>query len=649
MFYEVIPTRIFRQGVGVLTYSAEQKLEIGQIVLVPLGRSVVPGVVLRKVTKPEFKTKPIERVLYKQPLPRHLVGAAQWLADYYLEPLPQVMNLMLPVGVAKKRRLVAQPAVKKASKTEVPLNAEQKKVLRKLQQAGAGTQLLHGVTGSGKTHIYLHLAEDVFKKGKSTILLVPEIALTSQLVQVFAKTFGQSVVVLHSRQTEAERHLIWERILQADEPLVVVGARSALFAPLKNLGLIIIDEAHENTYFQENAPKYSAVRLASALAAAEKFLCVLGTATPLITDYYLAQQRKALISLPHKAKPDAHPPEVKLVDLKDKNNFSHNRYFSDQLLKEIEQNLDKGQQTLIFHNRRGSAPLTICENCGWQAMCPHCLLPLTLHADDYTLRCHTCGHQEKVPSSCPECKCPQIIHKGFGTKLLETELKRLFPKAKIARFDADNTKAETLDRLYTEVKDGKIDILVGTQTLTKGLDLPKLATVGIVQADAGLALPDFAADEHAFHLLTQVIGRIGRGHIAQTKAIIQTYQPENTIVQDAIKADYEHFADDLLQKRCQQNLPPFVFLAKIAIAYKTEATAVRQIRNLHKELQDQITENKWQISVSRPMPAFHEHTPQGYIWQLVLKAKSRAQLTKLLQTIPRTSALHLTLDPPSML
>lgn len=650
MFYEVIPARVFRQDSGVLTYSIDEKLEVGQLVMVPLGRAVVPGMILRKVEKPNFQTKKIEQVLYTRPLPRHLVAAMQWLAQYYLAPLPQVLNLMLPVGINKKRRSPKkQGQVSRKSNPDIPLNAEQKQALKKLQVHGSGTQLLHGVTGSGKTHIYLHLAKQVCARGESTILLVPEIALTSQLVQIFTKTFGRQVLVLHSRQTEAERHLAWEKVLNADEPLVVIGPRSALFAPVENLGLIIIDEAHENTYFQENAPKYSAVRLASMMAQQAKIPCILGTATPLATDYYLAQQKKTLVPLTKKAKEEAHPPQISVIDLKDKNAFSQNRYFSDKLLKSIEKNLEKGRQTLIFHNRRGSAPLTICERCGWQAMCPNCLLPLTLHADDYTLRCHTCGYQGSVPSSCPECKCPSIIHKGFGTKLLETELKRLFPKARVARFDADNAKHETLDRLYTEVKNGEIDILVGTQTLTKGLDLPKLALVGVVQADAGLSLPDYAADEHTFQLLTQVIGRIGRGHIKNTEAIIQTYQPDSPVIQRAVEADYDNFVTELLAKRQQQKLPPFVFLAKLTVVYKTETAAVRQIRKIYKKLKQQITEKKWQIFVSPPMPAFHEHTPQGYIWQLTLRAKSRAQLVKLLGSLAKTSAIHITLDPPSML
>ena len=342
MFYEVIPTRIFRQNSRALTYHSDAKLEIGQLVMIPLGRVTVPGIVFKKIKKPNFPTKKISQILYEQPLPKHLVDAVQWLADYYLAPLPQVVNLMLPVGVNKKRRM-SKIQSKKTSKTnaEIPLNVEQKRALEQIRQYGAGTQFLHGVTGSGKTHIYLQLAKDALEQGKSTILLVPEIALTSQLVQIFTKTFGTQIALLHSRQTEAERHLEWEKILHSKKPLVVIGPRSALFAPVADLGLIIIDEAHENTYFQENTPKYSAIRLASMIAQQAQIPCVLGTATPLAVDYYLAKQKNALVSLTHKAKTEAHPPQIFVVDLKDKNAFSRNRYFSNQLLKALEKILPK--------------------------------------------------------------------------------------------------------------------------------------------------------------------------------------------------------------------------------------------------------------------------------------------------------------------
>lgn len=645
MYYEVIPIKVFRQDVGVLTYSSAEELVPGQLVQIPLGKLSTSGIVLKKVKKVDFSTKPIIGKIYETPIPRHLLQAILWLAEYYLAPLPTVANLALPSGINKSRReKTAKPAKNTQTEAKIALNPAQKQALEALQSIAIPTKLLHGVTGSGKTNIYLKLALECLKQQKSTILLVPEIALTSQLVQVFEQTFGDRVVLLHSRQTEATRHRLWEQILESEEPLVMVGPRSALFAPVKDLGLIIIDEAHEGSYFQDNAPHYSALRLASQIAGNLKISCVQGTATPLVTDYYLAEQRGALVSLKERAKLAAKPPEIKVVDIKNRDGFRKNRYFSDALINQIKENLENGHQTLIYHNRRGSAPLTLCEHCGWQALCPNCFLPLTLHTDNYMLVCHTCGHQEKVPLKCPDCGHLNVIHKGFGTKLLEMELKNLFSKAKIARFDADNKKAETLAAKYQDLKLGNIDIVVGTQIVAKGLDLPKLASVGIVQADAGLSLPDFSAEERSFHLLTQAIGRVGRGHLDKTTAIIQSYQPDNPIIKYACADDYQGFYNYLLKKRAKTHLPPFAYLARYSVTYKTEKTTLQHIRAAHRALAIMPG-----VKVSPPMPAFHERTASGFTWQIVISGKSRTKILQALKFLPNNNNTHFVIDPPSLL
>lgn len=659
MFYEVIPAKqIGRYSVDYLTYSSDENLKPGALVLIPLKSAKIPGIVVKKVSKPEFKVKPIEKLLYSEPLPNHLLKSLSWLSEYYLNPLPSVAAAILPNGLEKTRRrskitdkpetALFDPSAKLGSSSEekphIPLNPAQKQALERIESTATATKLLFGITGSGKTNVYLKLAERILKGHRSVILLVPEIALTSQLVQVFEQTFKKSVILLHSRQTDASRHQIWEQILTTENPQIIIGPRSALFAPVKDLGLIIIDESHESSYYQENTPKYSALRLASFLASTLKITCLQGSATPLVSDYYLAKQKNALIPLTSKAKEDVTPPEVHIIDLKDRNNFSKNRFFSTPLLNAIKSNLESKTQTLIFHNRRGSAPLTICENCGWQALCPTCFLPLTLHSDSYHLLCHACGHSEPVPLNCPECKCPNIIHKGFGTKLLESELKKLFPGARIARFDADNKKSETLDTLYDKVKNGDFDILIGTQTVAKGLDLPLLSTVGIVQADAGLSLPDFASEEHTFELLTQVIGRVGRGHQKTAEVFIQTYQPDHPAISLATSADYESFSSYLLKNRGKAYLPPFSYLAKLSLTYKTEETVLKHLKTYHKTL-SKIPG----LSVSAPTPAFHERSLKGYTWQLVIKSTSRKTLLTAISSLKKSQGLRISLDPPSLL
>ena len=644
MFYEVIP----EGRVEALTYKYDGSLLPGQVVTVPVGRRVVPGVIVKKVVQPDFETKSILKLLYSKPLPKHLLNVVEFIHDYYLVPSGQAVSLILPRGVEKKRRKTEQMFgnIKKSERvpksTEIRLNEAQKNALQGLQKAPGATKLLYGVTGSGKTNIYLKLAENALKRHLSTILLVPEIALTSQLVRVFGEVFDERVVLIHSGQTESERHLIFEKILHAEEPLIIVGPRSALFTPVKDLGLIIIDEEHEGTYHQENTPKYSAIRVASLIASKVGCSLVLGSATPTVEDFYLASRQNAVVKLSEKAKASAVKPEIQMIDFKNRDNFTKNKYFSNALLEAITTNIERERQTLIFHNRRGSSPLTICENCGEEILCPNCFLPLTLHADNYEMVCHACNFHMRVPVACPKCGTPGLVHKGFGTKLLESELRKLFPKARIRRFDADNKKGEGLNAVYSEVRDGEVDILVGTQTVAKGLDLPRLATVGVVQADAGLSLPDYMAEERTFQLLTQVIGRVGRGHLPEANVFVQTFRPEHPVLEFAVNEDYPGFYEYLIRRRRRSGFPPFKFVAKLEITMKTEAIVLKKVRELVKKLGADE-----RLMVSSPQPAFHERTVRGYTWQIILRSRSRKVLLEVCADLDKN--FRVTLDPPGLL
>jgi len=651
MYVEVIVGKGVGKGASRLTYFSSLPVSPGSIVEVPLMRGKAPAVVYKKVAQPNFKCKEIGRILYSKPLPKHLVETAVWMSEYYAAPLSSVMSMILPTGVLKKRRdrgKTEQTEQNMIQKTPVchsdliPLNPAQKNALEALQKAPEGTKLLFGVTGSGKTNIYLHEALRAVEGQKSVVLLVPEIALTSQLVKIFKETFGEIVTVIHSKQTEVERQKIFDFLLLSDTPRIVIGPRSALFAPLSNLGLIVIDEEHESTYYQENTPKYSAIRVASKMASLLKCSVILGSATPNLEDFYLASNRSSLVTLSEKAKKTAQKPKIQLIDFKNRDNFTKNRYFSDALIKSIAKNLENGRQTLIFHNRRGSSPLTICECCGEELLCPNCYLPLTLHVDTYEMRCHTCGYKTKVPTKCPSCGAPGLIHKGFGTKLLENELSRIFPKAKVRRFDADNKKGEGLEAIYSEVHDGAVDILVGTQTLAKGLDLPLLSTVGIVQADAGLLLPDFSAEERVFQLITQVMGRVGRGHLDTAEVFIQTFRPEHPILKFAIDEDYLGFSEYLLKQRKKSGFPPFMFVAKVSVSAKTEATVLKKIRAAYKTLSSNL-----KLIVPPPAPAFHERTARGFTWEITLRAKSRKVLFEAVNELGPD--FKISLDPPSLL
>lgn len=645
-FYEVAPTKIFRSGADFLTYQSDTKLVTGQIVSVPLGKQTVEGVVFTKVSQPSYATKPVTSIVEVTPLPKPLLDIAQWIGTYYRTPLATVLQTVLPRGLTKNRRAKsAKPVLESIrQRTQIVLNDDQQAAVQKSMDAIGETVLLQGVTGSGKTEVYKEITRRTLAEGRSAIILVPEISLTSQLVDEFAHEFP-SVLITHSHMTEAERHLAWKACLESSEPMVVIGPRSALFMPVGQLGAIIVDEAHEPSYKQEQAPRYSALRVASVLGKASGARVIFGSATPLVSDRHVAELRGAPIAfLPKPAKIQTKRTITTLVDMKKREQFKKHRFLSDALLSQIEHNIASNKQTLIFHNRRGSASTTLCESCGWTAECPRCFVPLVLHTDKYHLSCHICDFRSKVPTDCPVCHSADIIHKGIGTKLIESELKRLYPKAIIARFDGDNTTSETVNERYDELYSGSIDIAIGTQVVAKGLDLPKLHTVGVIQADSGLSLPDFAAAERAFQLLAQVVGRVGRDE-RDTTVVIQSYQPTHPIIQFGLKQDYEGFYHYTLADRKKAGFPPFRYLLQLTNVYKSEAAAIRNAQTLARELRAKLPSG---VEVLGPVPAFYERQRDTYRWQLTLKSPRREALTEALSHLPPTHWQY-NLDPSSLL
>jgi len=643
-YYLIAPAKTFHATDNTLTYASAAPLQVGQIVEIPLGKNTTFGIVSAQTTKPDFATKEILRPIYAEPLPPHLIKAIFWLSEYYRCPLSSVVQTALPRGITKKRRQPKpQTHPTPHQQASNPLNPAQKRAIKEINTNHANTVLLHGITGSGKTNIYIELAKQTIAQNQSIILLVPEIALTSQLVRNFQAHFDD-VTLLHSAQTEAVRHQLWQKSLQATTPQIIIGPRSALFAPVRNLGLIIIDEAHEPAYHQDQNPKYSTLRLAAIMAKT-----VLGTATPLISDYYLCKQHHAIVELSELAIKAPTKASISIIDLKNRPNFTRSRLLSNQLIASIQKSLDNHTQSLIFHNRRGTAPLTVCNHCGWQALCTNCFLPLVLHSDAFQMRCHTCGRTFPVPTACPDCNNASIHHKGFGTKMLEEELHRLFPTARTARFDADTENSQQLTQIYDDVHAGNYDIIIGTQMIAKGFDFPKLTTLGIAQADAGLSLPDYASEERTFQLITQVIGRAKRGH-QNSSIFIQSFQPDHPIISCAAQSDYATFYKYLLQRRRIASLPPYSFLLKLSLFYKTEKAAVQNAQKLNKKIiqfskKSQIS----QLYISPPTPAFHERTSGGYTWQIILKAKSRNDLLAIFDALPANPHLHYDFDPISLL
>ncbi len=644
-YYEVAPNQIVRAGSAFFTYEFNTDLSIGTLVVIPVGKKEMIGVVLRSTTKPSYNTKTIISVIETIPLPHQLVSLGSWLSTYYLSPLATVLQTMLPRGLLKQRRPMKPLASShRRDRTNIVFNNEQQKVLASLKKTDSGTYLLEGVTGSGKTEIYIELAKQSIAQGKSVIVLVPEIALTSQLVAEFAHHF-EDIIITHSTMTESQRHQIWQDALTAASPRIVIGPRSALFTPLKDIGVIIVDECHEPSYKQEQSPRYSALRAATMLGRFHEAKVIFGSATPSITDRYLAEKSDhPILRLTHPARLNTIPPVVTLVDMTKRDNFNGHRFISKRLTEQLTDTLASGKQALIFHNRRGSASTTLCENCGWAAQCPRCYIPLTLHIDHHQLRCHICDHQERVPTSCPSCGNANIVHKGIGTKLIESELRRLFPTASIARFDTDNSDIETVNARYGELYDGTIDIAIGTQVVAKGLDLPHLRLVGIIQADNGLALPDFSSRERTFQLIAQVVGRVGRNEHA-SQVIVQTYQPTHASIIYGLTQNYESFYQEELKERRRGTFPPFTHLLKLTNSYKTETAAIRSAKNLAQILKKDFDKT---ITILGPTPSFYERQNNSYRWQIVLKSSKREQLIKALSLVPPTH-WQSELDPTSLL
>jgi len=643
-YYEVAPNRIVRAGSSTLTYAYPKKLPTGTLVEIPVAARSFVGVIITEVPQPNYPTREIGTIIYEQPLPLPLLATAQWMSEYYATPLATVLQTILPSGITKKRRTGQKPSVApEYNRTKYVFNANQQSAIDAITRSTSSTFLLHGVTGSGKTRVYIEAAKQTLSNGKSAVILVPEIALTSQLIAEFQHEF-KNILVTHSRQSEAERHLTWQQALELTEPAIIIGPRSALFLPLRDIGLIVVDECHEPSYKQEQSPRYSALTTAKKLSSAHSANLILGSATPLISDYYLAKiNSSTILELPLRANPDVVAPDIQLVDMAKRGNFTKHRFLSDTLLAAIHQSLTAGEQVLIFHNRRGSASVTLCENCGWQAGCPRCFVPLTLHTDKHKLVCHICNFTTTVPTSCPVCGSVEIIHKGIGTKLIETEISKLFPDKKIVRFDGDSEKDTTVEKLYHELHSGKIDIIIGTQVIAKGLNLPHLGLVGVVQGDAGLSLPDYSSGERTFQLLAQVVGRVGRNE-KSTKVIVQSYQPDHIAIKDGISQDYQHFYTHTIALRKHSGFPPFNFMLKLVCSYKTEATAIKNSKKLAQEIRNQNPN----LEVLGPTPAFYERTRDNFRWQIVIRSKKRSDLLAIVAALP-PKGWQFELDPISLL
>ncbi len=517
-------------------------------------------------------------------------------------------------GVAEKPFGTASPA-------EIKLTPEQKKALDLINQSHHKPFLLHGITGSGKTEIYTRAAEQAINAGRQALILVPEIALTPQIVRRFLAKFPGQVGLIHSRLSDGERYDTWRRA-RAGLIKVVIGPRSALFTPFPQIGLIVLDECHDTSYQQSEPPFYDAVEAAQTYARLAGAVCILGSATPSLEQRFKAETGLfELLELPKRVTEGFSLPNVSLVDMREELKAGNRSIFSRELAERLAETVQRGEQAIVYLNRRGTATHVFCRDCGTTVHCPRCDSPLTLHSVSLNnLQCHRCNYSRHMPKTCPQCSSNQIRAYGLGSEKVEAEIKALFPQARVLRWDWDTTRQkDSHDMILTHFANHQADILVGTQMLAKGLDLPLVTLVGIVLADVGLSLPDPFANEKNFQLLTQVAGRAGRS-ARGGQVVMQTFMPENAVIQAAARQDYAGFYEMELNSRREMGYPPFAKLIRLEMRHLNGEQARALAEALAEKLKAKIqAEGRNQTSLIGPSPCYIEKINGLFRWQVVIR------------------------------
>jgi len=518
--------------------------------------------------------------------------------------------------------------------TALSLNAEQQvaveTILQSVQEQQSQTYLLEGITGSGKTEVYLQVIAEVLNQGKTAIMLVPEISLTPQMVQRFKSRFGEHVAVMHSGLSQGEKYDEWRKI-EREEAEVVVGARSAIFAPIENIGVIIIDEEHEASYKQEETPRYHARDLAIWRSEYHHCPVVLGSATPSLESRARAQKNVyQRLRLTQRANQAATLPTIDVVDMRQEVENGNVSSFSMSLQEKLQERLEKNEQSVLLLNRRGYSSFVMCRDCGYVLPCPNCDISLTLHMDSKTMKCHYCGHEERIPYRCPNCGQDKIRYYGTGTQKVEEELQTLLPDSRILRMDVDTTRRKGAhEKILRTFGEGQADILLGTQMIAKGLDFPNVTLVGVLNADTALNLPDFRSSERTFQLLTQVSGRAGRAE-KPGEVIIQSFNPEHYAIQLAKAQDYEDFYTKEMYIRHRGDYPPYYFTVQITASHPEENEAAKQMFQIATKLKQGLSP---QAILLGPTPNAIMRVNNRYFYQVIIKYKQEPMLQPLLKEI----------------
>ncbi len=612
------------------TYGCENDdVRIGQKVYVPFarGNKVREAYVFEVSDEPdrEYKNlKYVDSVDEEVCLNREIIDTCRWMKHRYLCKYIDAVKCFTPAGSKSKRGKERNP-YKDAVGEEVTvehLTAEQQYAVNEIAAALNGRIherfLLHGVTGSGKTEVYMRAVESCIERGSSAIMLVPEISLTTQIIDRFIGRFGADrIAVLHSRLSMGERYDEWMRIKNGQVD-IVIGARSAVFAPLENLGLILIDEEHETTYKSDMTPKYDTVEVALKRLQTHKGVLVCGSATPSIVTTYRAEQGiYRTLRLTERYNRVALP-DVQVVDMRQELRSGNKSIISQKLYDQIGMNLKQGKQIILFLNRRGYSTFISCRECGTVLECPHCGISLTYHKENDRARCHYCGHEIIPPEKCPECGSKYIRYFGAGTEKVEETVKEMFPEAAVERLDLDSVKKKgSIDAVLNRFRKRKTDILIGTQLVAKGLDFRNVGLVGIISADVTLHIPDFRSPERTFQLITQAAGRAGRGE-EKGSVIIQSYTPENYAVQRAAAQDYNGFYDEEVQLRRLMGYPPYSDLFQLVFSAKNESVVKNGAQIWYEQITDMLNEDE-RMNVFRPQPAPMNKIKETYRYCMLIK------------------------------
>ncbi len=526
--------------------------------------------------------------------------------------------------IEKKRDPFGQSGILRERLFE--LTGEQKQVIQEVIPFMIHPQyqpfLIHGITSSGKTEVYMQLIAKVLQQSREAIVLVPEIALTPQMIERFRSRFGNQIAVLHSKLSMGERYDEWNRIKRG-EVKIAIGARSAVFAPFDNLGIIIVDEEHEHTYKSEQSPKYHAVEVAEFRCRQHDAVLILGSATPSLESYYKTESGMYKRLVMESRYNNNRLPNIHIIDMRVELQNGNKSVFSESLHREIKKNLETGEQTILFLNRRGYSTFISCRSCGYVAKCPHCEISLTYHKNNHFLSCHYCGYKQDPPQICPKCSSKYIKYFGTGTEKIEKMTGELFPNARISRLDLDTTSRKgSMEKIFREIKEGQVDIIIGTQMITKGLDFPNVTLVGVIAADMNLNLPEFRAAERTFQLITQVAGRAGRGD-RLGRVIVQTYEPGHFAIEASQNHDFVSFYRQEISMRESFSYPPFSRLINIMITGEKEADVIKIANEYGIQLKYALRDVALseQEMIFGPSPAALARINQKYRWQIIIKSK----------------------------